>query len=208
VTIEHGSFGLRQQTIRVCISGCKRKNVGGALTGIIPPGKVIGYDVMVYIGLERFLHNRQREEIRDSLTNDYSISISSGEISLLCRRFLVYFERLHRASSPALRAALAADGGWPLHIDATGEAGRGTLFVAFTGWRQWVLGAWKIPTERADAILPRLKETVFHFGSPCAIVRDLGHAMAEAAETLRKELTLKIPVLPVICTFSATWAKI
>jgi len=150
---------------------------------------------MVYVGLQRFLHNRQREEIRASLANNYGISISSGEVSLLCRRFLDYLERLHNASSPALKAALAADGGWPLHIDATGEDGRGTLFVAFTGWRQWVLGAWKIPTERADAILPRLKETVFRFGSPCAIVRDLGRAMAEAAETLQKELKLKIPVL-------------
>lgn len=150
---------------------------------------------MVYVGLERFLYNRQREEIRASLANDYGISISSGEISLLCRRFLAYLERLHTASSPALKATLAADGGWPLHIDASGEDGRGTLFVAFTAWRQWVLGAWKIPTERADAILPRLKETVFRFGPPCAIVRDLGRAMAEAAEALLKELKLNIPVL-------------
>jgi hypothetical protein len=194
VTIEHGPFSLRQ-TVRVCVSGCKRRNPSSALAGLIPAGKVIGYDVMVYVGLQRFLHNRQREEIRASLANDYGISISSGEVSLLCRGFLDYLERLHNASSPALKAALAADGGWPLHIDATGEDGRGTLFVAFTGWRQWVLGAWKIPTERADAILPRLKETVFRFGSPCAIVRDLGRAMADAAETLQKELKLKIPVL-------------
>jgi hypothetical protein len=194
VTLEHGSFSLRQ-TVRVCVSGCRRKKPAGALAGLVPAGKVIGYDVMVYVGLQRFLHNRQREEIRASLTNDYGISISSGEISLLCRRFLTYLERLHNASSPALKAALAADGAWPLHIDATGEDGRGTLFVAFTSWRQWVLGAWKIPTERADAILPRLKETIFRFGSPCAIVRDLGHAMAEAAESLLKQLKLKIPVL-------------
>jgi hypothetical protein len=194
VTLDHGSFSLRQ-TVRVCVSGCKRKKSAGTLAGLIPTGKVIGYDVMVHVGLQRFLDNRQREEIRASLAKDYGISISSGEVSLLCCRFLTYLEKLHNASSPALKAALAADGGWPLHIDATGEDGRGTLFVAFTGWRQWVLGAWKIPTERADAILPRLKETVFRFGSPCAIVRDLGHAMAEAAETLLKQLKLKIPVL-------------
>jgi hypothetical protein len=143
----------------------------------------------------QLLHDRRREEIHASLAKDHGISISNGEVSLLCSRFLDYLERLHNASSPALKAALAADGGWPLHIDATGEDGRGTLFLAFTGWRQWVLGAWKIPTERADAILPPLKETVFRFGSPCAIVRDLGRAMAEAAETLQKELKLKIPVL-------------
>jgi hypothetical protein len=119
VTIEHGSFSLRQ-TVRVCVSGCKRKKPAGALAALIPAGKVIGYDVMVYVGLQRFLHNRQREEIRASLAGDYGISISSGEISLLCRRFLTYLERLHNASFPALKAGLTADGGWPLHIDATG----------------------------------------------------------------------------------------
>ena len=194
VTLQHGSFRVRQ-TVRVCASGCHAKKPMGTLTGLIPARSVVGYDVMVYVGLERFLHNRQREEIRASLTADHGISLSSGEISVLCGRFLLYLERLHHASARALRAALAADGGWPLHIDATGEDGRGTLLIAFAGWRHWVLGAWKIPTEQADAILPRLRETIFHFGQPCAMVRDLGRAMTEAAEKLCKELKLKIPVL-------------
>jgi hypothetical protein len=150
---------------------------------------------MVYVGLERFLQHRQREEIRASLAADHGILLSSGEISVLAGRFLAYLQRLHQASAPALRAALAADGGWPLHIDATGEDGRGTLLVAFAGWRQWVLGAWKIPTERADAILPRLREVTFLFGPPCAIVRDLGRAMAEASGALVKDLKRSIPVL-------------
>jgi hypothetical protein len=194
VTLEHGSFRLRQ-TVRVCVSGCRGKKWIGTLAGLIPQRSVVGYDVMVYVGLERFLHHRQREEIRASLVADHGISLSTGEISVLSHRFLAYLERLHHASTRALRAALAADGGWPLQIDATGEDGRGTLLVAFAGWRRWVLGAWKIPTERADAILPRLRETIFHFGPPCAIVRDLGRAMTEAAETLVKDLKLKIPVL-------------
>src|SRR4030067_82440 len=46
----------------------------------------------------------------------------------------------------------------PLHCDATGEDGRGTLMVAYNGWREWVLGAWKLPTERADQITPHLVE--------------------------------------------------
>jgi hypothetical protein len=194
VTLQHGSFRLRQ-TVRVCVSGCRKKKSNGALTDLIPARSVVGYDVIVYIGIERFLHKRQREEIRSSLAAEYGISLSSGEISLLSRRFLAYLKRLHHASAPKLRAALAGDGAWPLHIDATGEDGRGTLLIAFAGWRQWVLGSWKIPTERTDAILPRLRETIFRFGPPCAIVRDLGRAMTEAAELLRKDLNLKIPIL-------------
>lgn len=194
VTLRHGRFRLRQ-TVRVCTSGCRTRKRREALSGLIPPHGVVGYDVMVHVGLERFLHYRQREEIRVSLAADHGISLSSGEISVLAARFLRYLERLHCASAPALRAALAADGGWPLHIDASGEDGRGTLLVALAGWRQWVLGAWKVPTERADAILPRLREVIFRFGPPCAIVRDLGRAMAEASQALIKILKLSIPVL-------------
>ncbi|MGH8246175.1 MAG: hypothetical protein ACREUU_07060, partial [Gammaproteobacteria bacterium] len=194
VTLNHGSFHLRQ-TVRVCVSGCRRKKRSGALAGIIPSRNVVGYDVMVHVGLERFLRHRQREEIRAALAADHGILLSSGEISVLAARFLKYLERLHHASAPALRAALAADGGWPLHVDATGEDGRGTLLVAFAGWRQWVLGAWKVPTERADAILPRLREVTFRFGPPRAIVRDLGRAMVEATQELVKSLHLSIPVL-------------
>jgi hypothetical protein len=194
ITLEHGSFQVRQ-TVRVCVCGCRGKKAIRPLADLMPARSVIGYDVMVYIGLERFLHYRQREEIRASPAANYGISLSSGEISVLTSRFLAYLKRLHDASSPALKTALAADGGWPLQIDATGEDGRGTLLVAFAGWRQWVLGACKIPTERADAILPRWREMICRFGNPCVIMRDLGHAMTETAETLRKDLKLEIPVL-------------
>ena len=88
-----------------------------------------------------------------------------------------------------------SDGGWPLHIDATGEDGRGTLLVALAGWRRWVLGSWKIPTEHTEAILPCLHEVVKKFGTPCAIMRDLGRAITPAVNTLLTELELNIPVL-------------
>ena len=149
MTLGHGSFRIRQ-TVRVCPSGCRKRGVpvGGEspLAGIIPPRGVAGYDVMVHAGLERFLHHRQREEIRAALAAEHGIVISSGEISVLSARFLACLERLHQAAGPGLRAALASDGGWPLHIGATGEDGRGTLLAAFAGWRQWMLGAWKAPT--------------------------------------------------------------
>ncbi len=117
----------------------------------------IGYDVMTYVGLQRFLYHRQREEIRSALLHEHGISVSSGTISNLAKLFLGYLRELHNSRSDRLQDAMANDGGWPLHIDATGEDGRGTMLVAFSGWRHWVLGSWKIPTENADAILPCLK---------------------------------------------------
>ena len=199
-TIAHGQFEIRE-TVHVCASGCKY-DTGVLVTRRalslyehIIPGRTVGYDVMSFIGLQRFLHHRQREEIRSDLLREYGISLSSGEISNLAKLFLCYIKRLHNKHMGQLQNILAKDGGWPLHVDATGEDGRGTLFVAFAGWRKWVLGAWKIPTERTDAILPCLHEVVRQFGIPCAIVRDLGRAITLAVNSLLIKLGVEITVL-------------
>ncbi len=199
MTLVHGTFRVRE-TVHVCAARCRHPS--GALVTRramslrehLIPGCLVGYDVMVYVGLERFLHHRQREEIREALERD-GIPLSVGEISTLGVRFLGYLEALHRARAERIRSAFAEDGGWPLHVDATGEDGRGTLLVAYAGWRGWVVGAWKIPTERADAILPCLHEVVGRFGAPCAVARDLGRAMIPAIADLVAALDLDIPVL-------------
>ncbi len=198
VTLEHGPFVARETT-RVCAAGCRKDGAlvtgrAEVLTSRLPPKGTIGYDVIVFVGLARFVEHRQREEIRAALAQR-GIDLSAGEISVLCRRFLAYLEALHETRAPELRAALEQDGGWPLHVDATGEDGRGTLLVVLAGWRRWVLGAWKVPTERAEVILPRLRGVVSRFGAPCAIMRDLGRAVTEACQDLVAELGGDIPML-------------
>ena len=205
VTLEHGRFQVRE-TVHVCAAGCREPGPAGrpgraviqrqaAVAERLLPRSVVGYDVMTYVGLERFVHSRQREEIRATLREAYGVVLSTGEVSALGRRFLRYLEALHQARAGALRAALEHDGGWPLHIDATGEDGQGTLLVAYAGWRGWALGAWKIPTERADALLPKLRAVAACFGAPCAIMRDLGKAVSEAARDFVAECARPIPVL-------------
>jgi hypothetical protein len=199
-TLDHGTF-LARETVHACPAG--RHEPGGALVirraralrESLIPGRSVGYDVMVLVGMERYLRHRQREEIRETLRSEHGIQLSAGTISELALLFGNCLRALHEARADQLRAALERDGGWPMHIDATGENGRGTLLVAYAGWRRWVLGAWRIPTERADAILPRLREVVGVFGPPCAIVRDLGRAMIPAAADLVAELGLPIPIL-------------
>lgn len=159
------------------------------------PKCIVGYDVIVWVGKERFLNHRQAKEIRPMLKKKFGRMLSLREINYLARRFLVYLKELHEERAPALRALLAKDGGWPLHVDATCEDGRGTLLVAFAGWRRWVLGSWKIPTEREDQILPHLRWIVKLFGSPCALMRDMGRAVLPATESLVAELPRMIPLL-------------
>ena len=199
-TLTHGPFET-QETVYECAGKCRWPSGlrvvqhAACLQESLMPGSVIGYDIMVFVGLNRFLHHRQREEIRSALFDQYGVKISTGEVSALSRRFLQYLDRLHRLRAPKIREAFEADGGWPMHVDATGEAGRGTLLVVIAGWREWVLGSWKIATERADRINPCLQHTVRLFGPPCAAMRDLGKAVTPAIEALLCELKLDIPVL-------------
>jgi len=205
ITLQHGCFQVHE-TVHVCAASCVKHGVDGKPGGavikrqaevaeLLLPRSNVGYDVMTYVGLQRFVHYQQREEIRATLDRQYGIALSSGEISALGQRFVLYLEALHQARANALREALANDGGWPLHMDATGEDGRGTLFVVYAGWRGWALGAWKIPTERTDAMLPKLRVVAALFGAPCAIMRDLGKAVIETARDFVAELERPIPVL-------------
>jgi hypothetical protein len=198
VSLSLGNVRIRR-TVRVCVHGCRAGDTtagrrAAPLAAIFPVRTTVGYDVMVRVGLERFVRHQQRDQIRAALAAE-GVELSTGEISVVAARFIGYLEALHRARAPELRAALHADGGWPLHLDATGEDGRGTLLVAYAGWRRWVLGAWKLSSERAELILPRLREVADLFGAPCAVMRDLGRAVTEAADTFVAERKLRIPVL-------------
>jgi len=212
VTLEHGDF-IAHETVQVCQARCRQASGelvtrrSDALVFKVSPGRVFGYDVEVHVGIERFLHQRQREEILGQLEQQYGVIASSGEASNLAARFLEHLEALHASRAPELRAAMERDGGYPLHLDSTGEDGRGTMLVAFSGWRRWVLGSWKIPTERAEFILAALQDISALFGTPCAIMRDLGPAIMDASDEFVRSLPSPIPVLACHAHFLADIGK-
>ncbi len=113
-TIEHGTFEVCE-TVWVCAAGCHHPS--GALVTqraelpakIIMPNRVVGYDVMVFVGLQRFIHHRQREEIRAALRDKHGVSLSSGEVSELAKLFLGYLRVLHEAHANEFRRALKSD---------------------------------------------------------------------------------------------------
>lgn len=155
-----------------------------ALARVVKPCQRYGYDLIVHVGLARYFRGQQREEIRHELL-DHGIALSTGTVSHLCDRFLVALETLHLLRVPELRAAM--QGGYPLHLDATCDRGKGGLFVSLDGWRHWVLMATRIDSERDDHLRPLIEQTVALFGDPVAIVRDMGVGGAKAAKTLRKQ---------------------
>jgi len=144
-----------------------------ALARIVRPRQRFGYDLIVHVGLMRYLKRKQRDEIRDELFRKRSIKLSAGTVSNLCNRFLLYLEALHLVRSPHLKAVIQGHG-YPLHIDATSEHGKGGLFVCMDGFRKWVLCAGKIESESEENLKPFVEMTTELFGDPIAVDRDLG----------------------------------
>jgi hypothetical protein len=97
------------------------------LSHLVKPHQRYAYDLIVHVGLARYLRGKQREEIRAELYQDRGVTLCDGSMSNLCDRFLVYFAALHLARVPELRRAMRE--GYPLHLDATCEYGKGGLFV-------------------------------------------------------------------------------
>jgi hypothetical protein len=182
VTLDHGPMEAREVQKKCIENGCPPLR-SSALNRLVKAGQKYGYDLIVHVGLLRYLSGLQREEIRDELLNEHGIELSAGSVSALCDRFLIYFEALHVERSPSLREAL---GEYPLHLDATCEYGKGGLFVCIDGWKGWVLWAGRIASESADNLAPVIEKTVHLFGQPVATVRDLGSGVAKSVESLRK----------------------
>ncbi len=154
-----------------------------SLACIVRPRQRFGYDLIVHVGLARYLRRKQREEIRAELFHKRGITMCAGSVSNLCDRFLLYLEALHLIRSPYLKAAMH-EHGYPLHIDATSEHGKGGLFINMDGFRKWVLCAGKIESESEEHLKPYVDSTIELFGDPIATVRDLGRPGKKAVAHL------------------------
>ena len=183
ITLAHGPFEAHEILKRCERDGCCP--VGSrALRRLVKPGQRYGYDLIVHVGLDRYLAGRQRAESLQGLREQHGIELCEGSFSTLCDRFLSLFEALHVERAPQLRTA--QQGGYPLHIDATCDHGKGGLFVCLDGWRTWVLWAGRVPSENVEHLAPLVDKTVKLFGKPIAVMRDMGDGGAQAAAALRK----------------------
>jgi hypothetical protein len=183
ITFQAGVFTAKEIRKKCTCNATHPIMCSDELARLVKPHQRYAYDLVVHVGLARYLRGKQREEIRAELYQARGLTLSDGSISNLCDRFLVYFEALHLARLPELRHAMQV--GYPLHLDATCEHGKGGLFVCMDGWRGWVLLATRIPSEHEDYLRPWVEKTVAFFGDPIAMVRDMGEGMAKAVAPLR-----------------------
>ena len=147
-----------------------------ALARLVPPQGTFGYDIIVYVGTQQFLHCRGEQEVLRDLQRR-GITISRSEIGVLTRKFIIYLAIAHRQSRPFLRKSMLERGGYVLHLDGTCEADSPHLMSVIDGMSELVLGNAKLPSENADQIIPFLRAIKRQYGTPVALVHDMAKAI-------------------------------
>ena len=156
-----------------------REYPSAALRRLVAPGCNYGYDVLVYVGRALFLETQPIRVIIAELARR-QVRLSASTVAELGRRFIVLLTLAHRQSAPHLKAAMRGQGGYILHLDATYEDESPLLMTGIDAVMEIVLGNIKLPSEKAEGIVPFLRQLQADFGSPLAIVRDMSKGIAAA----------------------------
>lgn len=177
---------MAKETVFEC-SECETIYTSQELARLIPQGCNFGYDVMVHVGESIFLKHHNEKEVQRGL-NDRNIMISPNEIAYLAKKFIVYLALAHRDSSARIKEAIRMRGGYILHVDAMCDGDSPHLMSALDEISTIVLGNVKVPTEKAERIIPFFEMIKRTFGSPLAIVRDMGKGIANAIKEVFKNV--------------------
>jgi hypothetical protein len=177
VTLHIGRF-IAAETIGIC-TACRRSYGSQELARLVPAGCNFGVDILVHVGRALFLRHRRGQEISDELAAQ-NIRISPSEVEYLARKFIVYLAIAHRQAAPAIKQAMHARGGYILHLDATCDGNEPLLMSSLDSISQIVLGNVKLPSEKAETIIPFLEQIKRLFGEPIASVHDMGKGILGA----------------------------
>jgi hypothetical protein len=181
VTLHIGRFNAAE-TIGMC-NGCRRTYGSQELARLVPPGCNFGYDILVYVGQALFLRHRRSQEISHELAAQ-NVCISPSEVEYLAKKFIVYLAIAHRQAAPAIKRAMRANGGYILHLDATCDGKEPFLMSSLDSISQIVLGNVKLPSEKAETIIPFLEQIKRLFGEPIASVHDMGAGILKAVRSV------------------------
>ena len=178
-TLHIGAFLVRE-TVLLCDSCDERRTFRSEeLRRIIPEKSNFGYDVIVYAGRRIFHDNRSIAEVQAELRAG-NVSASDSEVEFLGRKFIAYLSVAHRRAASRLREAMKNNGGYMLHIDATCEGGGPMLLSGMDAITSTILWNRKIPTEKAEHVVPFLKEVDEMYGRPIVVVADMSAGFENA----------------------------
>jgi len=178
-TLEIG-FVRIHETIRHCDSCCEVYR-SDEPRKLVPHGCRYGFDVLVDVGMALFVECKNEKQIQAELKS-CNIPISIRQIGYLAKKFIIYLALAHKESHGKIRDLLSLKGGYILHLDGTCEGDSPHLMSALDGIAQIVLDNIKIPSEKADKIIPFLKRIKHCYGIPLALVHDMGTGILSAVK--------------------------
>ena len=158
---------------------CKAVYFSEELRKLVPLHCTFGFDVIEYVGKALFLRSRNNREIMNELASG-NITISEREVSFLGQKFIIYLALAHQDSNDKLRLSMSRRGGYILHVDGTCEGNSPHLFCGLDGISEIVLGAIKTPSEKKEELIPFFQRIKKQYGTPIALVHDMGVAILGA----------------------------
>ena len=169
-------------TEMICV-GCQKKFKSNELQQLVAPKSTFSFDIMVFVGDALFKHCFNSQTIQNQLA-EKNITISLREIDYLGKRFIIYLALVHRESQKELKQFLKTQGGYILHLDGTCEGESPHLMSSIDELSKIVLGNVKLPSENALQITEFLERFKNDYGTPIALVHDMGKAILKAVRTV------------------------
>jgi hypothetical protein len=151
------------------------------LRRLVAPGCNYGYDVLVEVGRTLFVEAQPVRQIITQLAQRH-VHLSASTAAELGRRFIVLLALAHRRCAGRLQQAMSLQGGYILHLDATYEDKSPLLMTGIDAVMEIVLGNIKLPSEKADGIVPFLRQLKQCFGPPLALVHDMSKGILAAIQ--------------------------
>ena len=151
------------------------------LRALAPNKCTYGFDVIVYIGFALFVHCRSDRDIVKQLAKR-NIFISERQIGYLGEKFITYLSIVHSQSKERLKNIIYLGGGYILQLDGTCEGDSPHLFTGIDGISEIVLENIKLPSEKAELLIPFFKKIKKKYGIPIGLVHDMGRGILTAVE--------------------------
>lgn len=148
---------------------------------LVPHGCRSGFNVLVDVGMALFVECKNEKQIQAELKS-CNVPISIRQIGYLAKKFIVYLALAHKESRDKIKDLLSLSGGYILHLDGTCEGDSPHLMSALDEIAQIVLDNIKIPSEKADKIIPFLRRIKHCYGIPLALVHDMGAGILSAVK--------------------------
>jgi hypothetical protein len=182
VTLNIGPFFARETVLHDSEGTVYRSQ---QLRTLSPHRCTFGYDVLVYVGRALFVDGCSERQIIAELGRK-NVRISAREIGFLGKKFVIYLALAHRQSQLRLKQAMALRGGYILHLDGTCEGDSPHLFTGIDGIAQIVLDNIKLPSEKAELLIPFFRRIKRQYGEPVALVHDMGGGILSAVNVVFK----------------------